>query len=189
MWHNGKIKRSQPRYQVWFIFGWISEGATFICSNNCIQVWTPWERPVIKLQEGDRWTCFGVKRPYQPQNKSKTPCEDAAEAGKRVLLSRVKPVLNQHGLKGHSAIKKLLLQNNSKIPDHSLQMCTRTNPLISGDMSCSLMTLNLNCLAIMTIIAFDCNPENTIPTMKYEGGSIMLWGCFLLQKGLVHFTK
>ena len=31
-------------------------------------------------------TCFGEKRGYEPQNKSKTPCEDAAETGKRMSL-------------------------------------------------------------------------------------------------------
>ena len=55
-------------------------------------------------------------------------------------------------------------------------MHTETNSLIFGDMS--------NRLAITTIVTFGwkkgeaCKPENTVSTVKYEGGSIMLWGCF-----------
>lgn len=33
-----------------------------------------------------------------------------------------------------------------------------------------------------------CQSENILRTVKYSGGSIMLWG-FLLQVCLVHFTK
>ena len=73
-------------------------------------------------------------------------------------------------------------------------MDTETKTFISEDMSCGLMKLKLNRLAIMTSVTFGvqkrkaCKSESTIPTVKYGGGSIMLWGV-LLQEGLVHFKK
>ena len=45
-------------------------------------------------------------------------------------------------------------KSNRKKPDYSLEMHTGTKILIFRDMSCGLMKLKLNCLAIMTIVTF-----------------------------------
>ena len=53
-------------------------------------------------------------------------------------------------------------------------MYTRTKILSFGDISCDLMKLKLNYLAIMTTVTFGGKRES----YKYLGGSIMLWECF-----------
>ena len=51
-------------------------------------------------------------------------------------------------------------------------------------MSCGLMKPKLNHLAKMTIVTLGgkkgeaWNLENSIPTRKHDGGSLMLWGSF-----------
>ncbi|XP_073510128.1 phosphatidylethanolamine-binding protein 4 isoform X3 [Phyllobates terribilis] len=56
--HHGKVQRNQPRCQeencglaqAWFVLGYnfkIPEGASFICTNNYIQVQSRWECPAI----------------------------------------------------------------------------------------------------------------------------------------------
>lgn len=93
-----------------------------------------------------------------------------------------------HELKGNSRRRKPLLQNHQKKkPYYSLQLHMRTKILISGDMSCGLTKQKLNCSAIMISDIFGgkrgeaLKPHNTIPTVKYAGGSIMLWGCFAAE--------
>ena len=88
---------------------------------------------------------FWCEMNINPKTKAKHLVQVLAEAGKRV-----KGVLFQHGLKGHSVRKKTLLKKQHH--KARLQMHTGKETLISGDVSCGLMKLKLNCLAIMTIV-------------------------------------
>ncbi|CDQ75896.1 unnamed protein product [Oncorhynchus mykiss] len=83
------------------------------------------------------------------------------ETGTKVSISTVKRVLYRHSLKGRSARKKPLFQNHHKKSQTTVCNCTW------GQRSYSLEKCPLA-----------CKPKDTIPTLKHEGGSIMLWGCF-----------
>ena len=90
------------------------------------------------------------------------------ETGERVSLSTVKQVLYQHGLKGFSARKKPLLQKQHKKKKKvRLQFANAHR-----DMSCGLIKLKLNCLAIMTIFG---GKRVKLASLR---SSIMMLGCF-----------
>ncbi|MED6278040.1 hypothetical protein CHARACLAT_019644 [Characodon lateralis] len=73
----------------------------------------------------------GAKCVNQPQNKNRNLVKMLAEPGKRgIIHSETSPDLDQHGLKGHSAKKKQLLQNQHKKPDYTLQMHSGKKTLI-----------------------------------------------------------
>ena len=88
--------------------------------------------------------CFGVKCVYRPKNKSKRPCEDAAEAGKSVVIHREassEPTWTERPL--------------SQEEDITLKEAhTGIRTLIYGDMSFGLIKLKLNCLAMATAKTF-----------------------------------
>ena len=88
-----------------------------------------------------------------PRTKAKDLVKMLAEAGKSVSLSTVKRVLYRHGLKGHSARKKPLLQKRHKKARLQFANAHRDKDIF-GDMSCGRTKLKLNCLAIMTIVTF-----------------------------------
>ncbi|CDQ99582.1 unnamed protein product, partial [Oncorhynchus mykiss] len=70
------------------------------------------------------------------------------ETGAKLSISTVKRVLYRHNLKGHSARKKLLLQNRHK--KAKLRFATAL-----GGKDCTFLEkCPLNCLAIMTIVMF-----------------------------------
>lgn len=81
-----------------------------------------------------------------PKIKAKTLVKVLAEPGKTVSFSAVKCVLYRHGLKGHSARKKTLLQKKQK--KARLQFADGHGHF--RDMPCDLMTVKWKCLAIMT---------------------------------------
>lgn len=106
-----------------------------------------------------------------------------AEAGKSVSLSTVKRVLHQHGLKGHSARRKPFLQQKHK--QARLQFANEhrgkdlnfwRHVLWSDETKIELFGHNQQ-RYVWRKKGDAYNPNNTIPTVKHGGGSIM-WGCF-----------
>ena len=106
------------------------------------------------------------------------------ETGTKVSISRVKRVLYRHNLKGRSARKKPLLQNRHK--KARLRFATahgdkdRTfleNVLWSDETKIELFGYNDHHY-VWRKNGESCKPKNTIPTVKHEGGSILLCGCF-----------
>ena len=57
---------------------------------------------------------------------------------------------------------------------------TRQKILWSGEMKIELFGLNAKCY-IWQKQSTAHHPYNTRPTVKYGGGSIMLWGCFAVE--------
>ena len=119
-----------------------------------------------------------------PRTKAKDLVKMLAEAGKSVSLSTVKRVLYRHGLKGHSARKKPLLQKKKKKARLQFANAHRDKDLNfwrhflwSDETKIELFGHNGH-RYVWRKKGEACKPENTIQTVKYRGGSIMLWGCF-----------
>uniref|UniRef100_A0AAZ3QDJ1 Transposase Tc1-like domain-containing protein n=1 Tax=Oncorhynchus tshawytscha TaxID=74940 RepID=A0AAZ3QDJ1_ONCTS len=106
------------------------------------------------------------------------------ETGTKVSISTVKRVQCRHNLKGRSARKKPLLQNRHKkarlrfATEYGDKGCTFwRNVLWSDETKIDLFGHNDHSY-VWSKKGGACNPKNSIPTMKHEGGSIMLWWCF-----------
>ncbi|KAL2099419.1 hypothetical protein ACEWY4_005899 [Coilia grayii] len=119
-----------------------------------------------------------------PRAKAKDLVKMMAEAGKSVSLSTVKRVLYRHGLKGHSARRKPLLQMKHKKARLEFANAHRGKDvnfwrrvLWSDETKFELFGHNDHCY-VWRNKGEACKPENTKPTVKHGGGSIMLWGCF-----------
>ena len=106
------------------------------------------------------------------------------ETDTKVSISTVKRVLYRHNLIGRSARKKPLLQNHHK--NARLQFATahgdkdRTfwrNVLWSDETKIELFGHNDH-RYVWRKKEDACKLKNSIPTVKHEGSSIMLWGCF-----------
>ena len=70
-------------------------------------------------------------------------------------------------------------------------MHTESKTYIFGDTFCGLVKLKLNCSVIMTAVTLGGKRGEfaslSIPTVKYGGGSIMLWGCLAAEgTGALH---
>ena len=105
------------------------------------------------------------------------------ETGTKSFISTVKQVLYRHDLKGRSA-RKPLLQNRHKKARLRIANAHRDkdrtfwrNVLWSDETKIELFGHNDHCY-VWRYKGEDCKPQNTIPTVKQRGGSIMLWGCF-----------
>ena len=106
----------------------------------------------------------------------------------RVSSSTVKPVLYQHGLKGHLVRKKSLLQKQHIKARLQFTNEHRDKDLIfwrhvlwSDETKIELFGHNDH-RYIWRKKGEACKSENVIPTVKYGSGSIMLWGAFSCRR-------
>ncbi|CDQ97101.1 unnamed protein product [Oncorhynchus mykiss] len=106
------------------------------------------------------------------------------ETGTKVSISTVKQVLCRHNLKGRSARKKPQLQNRHKkarlwfVTAHGDKDCTFWRNVLWSDVTKIELFGHNDHRYVRRKKGEACKLKNTIPTMKHEGGSIMLWGCF-----------
>ena len=133
-------------------------------------------------------------RSINPRTKAKHLAKMLAETGKRVSFFTVKQVLYQHGLKGCSARKKPLLQNQHKKARLQFVNVHREKDIHFWRPALGLMELTLNCLAIITIVTFGGKRGKLAslrtPSQLWSTGVIAsCCGSALLQERLVHFTK
>uniref|UniRef100_A0AAZ3P3X6 Transposase Tc1-like domain-containing protein n=1 Tax=Oncorhynchus tshawytscha TaxID=74940 RepID=A0AAZ3P3X6_ONCTS len=129
-----------------------------------------------------------------PRTTAKDLVKMLEETGTKVSISTVKLVLYQQNLKGRSARKKPLLQNRHKKARLQFANAHRDkdntfwrNVLMTDETKIELFG-HYDHHYVSRKRGEPCKPKNTIPTVKHQGGNIMLWGA-LLHEGLVHFTK
>jgi hypothetical protein len=128
-------------------------------------------------------TYFGAKSANQSQN-NKDLVKMLEETCTGVSIYTVKLVLYGHNLKGRSARKKPMLQNCHKKSQTPVCNCTwgqrlffLRNVLLSDETTIELFGHNDH-RYVWRKKGEAWKPKNTIPTVKYGGGSIMLCGCF-----------
>ena len=141
-WHNGRIKRNQPRPQK--IVDLHKSGSTLGAVHKPLKVPRSSVQTIVRKYKHHGTTQpsyrSGRRRALSPrdfganqsQNNSKGPCEDAG-GDRYKTISAVKRVLYQHNLKGRSARKKPLLQNRHKKIQTTVCNCT-----LFGEMSSRL---------------------------------------------------
>ena len=105
--------------------------------------------------------------------------------------STIRKTLNKHGVHWRTPRKKTLLSKKTMLHVGSLQKCTWIFHNATGKIFCGQMKLQFSCL--------EGTPywrekkahqhKSLIPTLKYGGGSIMVWGCLSAWTACYHWRK
>ena len=129
---------------------------------------------------------------HQLQNKRKTPCEDGESAKRGLLFSETSPVLTRP--ERTLSEEEAMTPKDTQKSQITVYKCTqRQKTFIPGDLSCGLMKLKLNCLAIMIIITLGEKRGKfaslrTPSQLRIMGVAASCCGSVLLQEGLFQKT-
>ena len=121
---------------------------------------------------------------FNPKTTKKHLCQELEASGTTVSLSTVQRVLHRNGLRGCRARKKPLLQKRhikarlKYARKHKDKDRGFWRGVLWSDETKMELFGNNDQQYVWREKGEAFNPNNTIPTVKHGGGSIMLWGCF-----------